>query len=106
MDALTLGFMLAVDFFLSWEGLKYKGDIQFFSAGILALYALAAVATDNTVILYTEQACTGALCTTRPIQMVAGSQDFNLWLVLFALLAVVNFASIIEAHTRKEPEIG
>jgi len=95
VDAVTLGFMLAVDFFLSWEGLKYKGDIQFFSAGILAIYALATVAADDKITV-----------AGTSVSFAPPSQDFNLWIVLFALLAVANFASIIEAHTRKEPQIG
>lgn len=106
MDAVTLGFVFAVSTLLSYEGLKYHGDIQFFSAGILAMYALAAMAADDKVTLYTQQACTGAVCTTTPINVIAGSQDFNVFLIMLTLLAVANFASLIEAHTKKEPEFG
>ena len=96
MDIVTVGFALVGIMFLTGVGLKYKGDLYFFAAGMLSFYELATIAADNKITVN---------FASPAYNLAPPSQDFNLWLALFALLTIAAFGSVVEAHTRKDPDL-
>ena len=87
MDILTLGFAFAVVVLLDAVSLKSRSMLGFLSAGLLVMFTLANVAADNVV---KDQ---GA---STPFSLAAGTNDFNLFLGSLAVLAIIQFALVIE----------
>ena len=93
MDILTLTFVFSTVMALDWMGFKYQGMTWFVAGGILSLFGLANMAADNSVAV--------SIAST-PYTLTAAAQphDFDTFLAVFSLLAIMQFFMVIERNLK------
>ena len=93
MDALTLLFVAGFVTLFDWIAFKYRSALMMLTAGLLATYALANAAVDGKVTVD---------FASTPYSFTAPNNDYNVFLAMLSLLAIVHFAMLLERRLSKE----